>query len=494
MRSHQIRKNPAFVGRRHEIERLDDLMRRDEATFLVVYGRRRVGKTELIEQYFRDRTVLKFEGIEPDGEDHSRTRAEQIGNCLKRLAHYLENPLLARVTCDTWTDFFELVNETAVKEDVVLYFEEVQWLCGYRSDFFAELKPFWDDSWRHNKKLDLVLCGSSVSFIINQFLSNRALYSRAQEEIHLKPFSFVEIAGFLSGMGPSDLMTAQLTVGGICEYLKQIKGRGTLITSLCRRSFLPNAFFAIEFDKIFVSSLASNRNYRTIIEYLSKRKFGSVNDLEKACNVKGGGHLTDVLIDLEKCGFIQRYAPLHKGAESKLVRYSIDDEYLHFYYRFIHPIRKRIENGDYRQHPEKALNRMNLNQTLGYSFERWCRKNHALLARIMGFSGVEYESGAFFDRKSCKLAKGFQIDMMFIIKGSKIVICEIRYGAGNIRPGVQAELVAKRDLFLQSMPKYRNHTFETALITTVKGNQDTSVFDHVITLDQICDSRYWDPA
>lgn len=491
MKPYTIKPNLDFVGRQHEIERLDDLLARNEASFLVVYGRRRVGKTELIEQYFRNHCVLKFEGIEPDRNDKGATQAEQIQECQRRLAQYLENPLIARVVCTGWTDFFELLDNVASQKRVVLYFEEVQWLAGYKSDFFARLKPFWDDSWRHNKKLVLVLCGSSVSFMVKQFLSNRALYARAQEEIHLKPFNLVEMRAFLPGLGLQELMMAQLTVGGICEYIKQIRGKGTLLLNLCKKSFRANAFFAIEHEKIFVSSLAANIHYKAIVECLSQKKFATIADLEKACKVKSGGQLTKVLLDLEKCGFIRRYVPLHKSEDGKLRRYAIDDEYLLFYYRFIKPIKKRIENGDYGHHPEKALNRMTLNQTMGYNFERWCRKNHSVFARIMGFSGVAYESGAFFDRKSCRVDRGFQIDLLYIIKGSKIIICEIKYGPGSVKAGVFDQIMKRRDLFLQSMPKYKNYTFETALITMEQGQQDLSGFDHVITLEEICDERYW---
>ncbi len=491
MQSYKVKQNDAFIGRKHEIKRLDDLLSRNEASFLVVYGRRRVGKTELIEQYFRNRCVFKFEGIESDSDNVLTTKAEQISNCSKRLAKYMENPIIAKAACNDWTDFFELIDDVASKENVVLYFEEIQWLVGYKSDFFAQLKPFWDDSWRHNKNLVLVLCGSSVSFIVNQFLSNKALYSRAQEEIHLKPFNFIEIGKFLPNFGKREQMVAQLTVGGICEYLKQVKGKGTLLTNLCRKSFLPNSFFAIEYEKIFVSSLATNRYYKSVIEFLAKNKFAEIKDLEKACRVKSGGHLTEVLVDLEKCGFIQKYVPLHKNENSKLLRYTIDDEYLLFYYRFIRPIEKCIKNGDYNEHPEKALNRINFNQIMGYSFERWCRKNHYIFARIMGFNGVAYESGTFFDRKSCNIEKGFQIDLMYIINGSKIIFCEIKYDSGSMQSGVYEKMISRKNLFLQSMPKYSNYTFEMVLITAEKPTNEIDDFDLVITLDEISNEQYW---
>jgi uncharacterized protein len=494
---HKVSNNPQFIGREFEISRLNEITSLNEASFIIVYGRRRVGKTELIEQYFKKQHILKFEGIEILNNKNSAGRYAtkmQILQCQKRLAKYLESPLIEKINCTQWTDFFELLSETVSKKKVVLYFEEIQWLSEYKSSFFSELKPFWDDQWRTNKNLTLILCGSSPSFIMQQLISNKALYSRAKEEIHLKPFNLMEIKAFFPKLGLRELLQAQLSVGGICEYLKQLKGKDTVLQSLCNKSFSPNSFFSIEQEKIFVSSMAKNKNYQKIIELLSQRKFANINEIEKICGVKSGGSLTDLILDLEKCGLIQKYSALHKKKNSKLVRYTISDEYLRFYYQCIHPLKTKIEQGDFLHDPLKALNRIQFNQLLGYSFENWCRKNHFLFAKIMGFHGLEYTSGSFFDKKSEHVQKGFQIDLMYIIKGSKIIICEIKYWDITKHHDIFKSILQKKELFLQSSPQYKNYTFETVLITSQEENpkdKTLTVFDHVITLTDIFQEKYW---
>lgn len=502
LNGYAVTKNPRFVGRRAEWQRLQNIQAQDQARLIVVSGRRRIGKTELIEQFFQKETLLKFEGIELSPED-TRTNKQktifQILQCVKRLSTYLAQPTLAKVMISTWTEFFELLQEIATTRKVVLYFEEVQWLANYQADFFAEMKPFWDDHWRHNKQLTVILCGSAPSFLLRQLLSNRALYGRVQEQILLQPFSLPEIKEYLGKTGSKETMLAALTVGGIPQYLNTLKKQGTILANLCRNSFLPSSPLLSEKDKIFVSRLSHNKNYESIIELLSRRKFATIHEITR--NLRGvqksGGSLTETLADLQSCGFVERYVPLHKSVESKLVRYCISDEYLQWYFCFIKPLRGKIENGHFRDHPMSALNRRSLEALMGFNFERWCRKNAALFARILGFSGVEYESGVFFDKKTKSVAPGFQIDLMYWIKGSKIVICEIKYYEGLVDNAVCDAVKQKMELFQKSQPQYQNYTMEAVLITTegVKDPQTIGLtFDQVITLKDIFDERYWTTA
>ncbi|MFH1654342.1 MAG: ATP-binding protein [Pseudomonadota bacterium] len=499
IQGYHIEKNPSFVGRRDEIRRLDEIVERKRASFIVVYGRRRVGKTELIEQYFCNDTVLKFEGIEIDKEDvrnYDERQKFQIDQSLKRLAKYLDNPLIGKVQCRTWGDFFDILSEVATKQNVVIYFEEIQWLANYESHFFSELKPFWDDRWRHNEKLKLVICGSSTSFIVGQLLSNKAIYSRSQEEFHLREFNLMEIRDYLGNKGHKETMLAQLTVGGIPEYLGRLKEKGTVLSNLCKNSFRPDAFFSLEKDKIFISSLSRNHNYQKIVEYLGRCKFATALEITKAIkgDSAGGGSVTRLLEDLSRCGFIKRYTPIHKDDQSKLIRYSISDEYLQFYFRFIKPKLTKIQNKSYVENTLQGINKRSFETVMGFNFERWCQKNASLFAKILGFSGVEYESGSFFDAKTQMQEKGFQIDLMYIIKGSKIIICEIKFYDGLVDNRVCEEVKRKIELFQLSMQRYKNYTYEAVLITT-EGVRDSATiqatFDHIITFEDIFDERYW---
>lgn len=496
MITYQSKINPHFIGRKKEWQRLAALHARDEAAIIVMYGRRRVGKTELIEQFFKGDKVLKFEGLQADAKNNKSSDEErqiQIRECLIRLASYLEDPKIAKLLLPSWTGFFELLDPIVKKQKIILYFEEIQWLSHYSSDFLASLKPFWDDSWRHNKNLRLVLCGSSPSFIMGEILSNKALYGRSLEQFHLKPFNLVETRGFLGGekVGAREAMLAMLTVGGIPEYLKRLKRKGSVYQNLCQNSFLTDAFFSSEKDKIFVSSLAQSKNYEKVIDLLSHRKQAGRQEIANLLGVEAGGYLSVLLDDLESCGFIEKYAPLHLKEEGKLARFCIADCFLQFYYSFIEPVQKNIGKGKYDSDPTRAIQKQKLNIVLGFAFERWCRENDTILAKMMKFDQIDYQAGSFYNYKTREQDREFQIDLMYIRADARIVVCEIKYLLDQTPAQVAQKLAQKISLFKESLPRYKNHTFETALITT-EGSRSNDLYDHVLTFEELFRKEYWD--
>ena len=241
MRSYIIKKNRNFIGRQYELKQLTEIEKKKEASIIVTYGRRRVGKTELLEQAFRNRNVLKFEGIE------GLSQKDQLKHVMWQFSEYSDNPLLASVILSSWTEFFKLIANVVEKGLWTLYFEEIQWLAGYKAKFISELKYFWDNHFRHNKKLLLILCGSSPSFMINHVLHSKSLYNRSLYEISLKEFSLIETAQYLKKRAPREIMDAYLSVGGIPEYLKWVNMESYVFTGLCKNAFTANSFFSHEY-------------------------------------------------------------------------------------------------------------------------------------------------------------------------------------------------------------------------------------------------------
>lgn len=264
-----------------------------------------------------------------------------------------------------------------------------------------------------------MLCGSSPSFVVGQFMTNTAFYNRSENLIYLPPFDLMETNAFLSPKGPREVMLAAITTGGICEYLKQIKGEPSIYSGLCNKSFEPTSFFSVECDKVFVSTLSENKYYRKIIDLLANRKFADQKGIYRAVapgkinSKKGhpGGSFTLLLDDLESLGFISKYRPVDtKQNITGLARYCISDEYLHFYFKFIKPKIQAINSGQYISNPLSAINTRDFAIVMGFSFERWCRKNERILARILNFGNVEYKAGPFFNRRLTSDIPGFQID------------------------------------------------------------------------------------
>lgn len=474
----QSSKNIRFVGRNDEIKYIQEATKTGEAGILVVYGRRRVGKTELIEHTLHKRNLLKLEGVE-DGD----TKAQMV-RVLYQLSKALNDNYITHLKFNTWLELFDFIASKISEGKWTLYLEEVQWLAEYKNELISDLKYVWDNTLRHNPDLLLILCGSSPSFMQNQVVHSKALYNRSIYELNLREFSLNEARELLKNRSPRVVMDAYLTFGGIPEYLKRINKHSSIQIGVCEESFKKDSYFSNEKKRIFISSFATNVHYQEIVDYLSQVKFASKHDIETFLHVKSGGNLTNVLKDLELCGFIERYVPYQVDNNSNLVRYCIADSYLRFYFKFIFPLSERILQGDYNRAPLHALNKESYQKWLGLSFERFCRKHSQMIAAIIGFSAVRYKSGVFFNRTTLKEQAGYQIDLIFDRADHVLTICEIKYTQSKVGTEVIEEFEKK----LRRLPDTKRKTIEKVLISA-SGATDAllaeAYFDRIITLEDI---------
>ncbi len=485
MKYYQVPENKHFVDREQEVKHLNEICRKPGSKILVVYGRRRVGKTELLEQTLRKRGgLLKFEGRE------NRSQPEQMQFVMQQLAVYAEEPLLGRLGVEDWVEVLKEIAERTKKGCWTVYFEEVQWLANYETDFVTALKYVWDNIFRHNQDLLIILCGSSPSFMINSVIKSKALHNRSQYELPLKELNLIEAKEMLKGCSQNEAFDAYLTLGGIPEYLKHFNAKQSFYLNLCKESFVPGAFFASEYERIFTSSLATNKHYRQIIAYLSRRRFATRKEIIKHLKLRSGGGLSSELLDLQVCGFIDCYIPYHLLSGSLLVRYCITDAYMQFYFRFIEPNAKAIEQGNFRSNPLEALNMSAYQQWLGYAFERFCRKYHRQIATLLGFKGVKYHSGAYFSRKTAEEEPGFQIDLLFDRDDKVLTICEIKYSQTPISTKVIDEFERK----LQALPNVDKKTIQKVLISNRgadAGLERRAYFDTIIQIDDFFTPHIW---
>lgn len=474
----KINKMKHFVGRHAEWERLTSIGHTKEPAILIVYGRRRVGKTELLEQVYAERNILKFEGI------RGKSQVDQKAHVLWQLSEYMQDPLIGKLKMDTWVEVFKLIYDSVPEGKWTIYFEEVQWLADYKDDFINELKFAWDNYFRHRKGWLVILCGSSPSFIVNHVIFSKSLYNRSQNELHLREFGLTETMQFLSPRSHREIMDAYLTVGGIPEYLKWCKTSSSVFTSICRNSFIPDSFFSREYERIFVSSMAENKHYKAVIQFLASVRFATREEIFNYLKISSSGTLSDLLKDIELCGFIEKYTPYNLNEESHLSRYCISDHYLQFYYKFIKPIDSEIQRGAFQENPASSIKMDTYQKWLGYAFERFCRHRHQLIARILGFHGIHYRAGAFYNKKTQKSEPGFQFDLVFDRDDRVITLCEMKYAQARIGTAVIEEFERKLELF----PNQKRKTIQKVLVTT-EGASDSLItrhyFDHIITLDDL---------
>lgn len=476
-----------FFARENELKKIAELLKSTDSKILCVYGRRRVGKTELIEQALKKQRLIKIEGIQ------NLSFEDQIFRAQLQLAHILENSKVSEIKLNTWYEFFELLykhvyQNQSQNSSVVLYLEELQWLANYSTELISDLKYFWDNYFRKIPGFLLVLCGSSPSFMINSVINSSALYNRSQHTINLKQFSLSETIKYLgSSYTPSQVLEAYLTVGGIPEYLNYLKQDKSIFLALCKNSFLPNSFFNEEKSRVFISSLRKNKYYEKIVDLLAQNKYLERNDIVRKLERQSGGDLSMLFEDLEKCELISSYSPFYLNNSKKLVRYQIADQYLQFYYKFILPLSNQIENSRFIKDPTKAIAVNSYNIWLGFAFERWIRSIQHKVAAHLGFGGVEYKSGTFFSRKTTDVDKGFQWDLVFDRKDKVLTLCEIKYYSQQVDSNVIEEFEKKVALLPDKYTK--NRTIQRVLIAPNGISQELEnrhYFDFVLDLDSLC--------
>jgi AAA+ ATPase superfamily predicted ATPase len=467
-----------FVGRKEELSKLDEFAHLSTAAIAVVYGRRRVGKTTLIEKAFAEKKMIKIEGIE------GKPLSDQLSSAMIQLRNQVENSLLGSIFPKTWHEFFDLVAKLTTTGEWIIYLEELQWLANYQPDLIAELKLVWDNDFRRNRRLKLILCGSAPSFFLTHVIRSKALYNRTSLELHVEPLPLCDAHQLLPKTSMRSFFDAYLTVGGIPVYLERLHRKSSVFLSLSESSFTKDAYFLNEYAKVFISSFGANPTYRTIIETIASRGICSRSELLKACEAQSGGSITRFLVDLESCGFITRVTPLQRDPKSRLSLYQIADNYLHFYFSFIQPIKHKIATGAFQKAPNKALDMKRYAVWLGFAFERFCRNQAHAIAELLGFSAVQYDAGGYYTRATLAKNNGVQIDLLFQRADKVLTICEVKYTEAP----VGAEVITELEQKIKSVDFPARYSLERVLISASgisKELHERHYFDRIITLEDL---------
>jgi len=466
-----------FVGRQQELNRFAELEKEAGAKILVVYGRRRVGKTTLIKKAFDKRRLLTFEGLE------GKSKREQLDHFASELAENFKDPKLAKFKFDNWKEAFRALFDLVSQGVFTIHLEEIQWMAGYREDLVSELKYVWDNFFIKNPRIILILCGSSPSFLINSVMRSKALHNRSQYEFPITELSFHDAVKLMGrGRSLNEQLDGYLAVGGIPEYCSKLSGFSSVFLGIAKNSFSQGSYFAHEAERVFVSSLAHKPEYRRVLGYLAKNGPSTAQEIFEGIGYRTGGAASEILADLRRCEFIYSYSPLEFGKESRGAKWIVRDCYLHLYYKLIRPKYAAIERGDFNNNITSAISQTGYRQWLGLAFERFCLFNHQSIARILGFSGVQYQFGPFYLRK---VGDKTQIDLVFKRADRVLTVCEIKYQLTP--PGREVKSPFERNLItLQS--EYPKNGIQKVLISPNGAEKNLikeSYFDSIIELDEL---------
>lgn len=421
--------NLKIIARKKEQKRLDAAFNSPEAEFIAVYGRRRVGKTFLIKEFFTNKECLFFHttGIK------NAKAAEQLKRFSKNIGETFYNN--APVTVEkNWLDAFEqltqAINQQSPDQKCILFLDELPWLATHKSGLIQALDYYWNRYWVSDERIKLIICGSSASWIIRKVLKDRGgLHNRVTERMRIMPFNLSETNEFLANKNIT-LNTKQCyelyrCIGGVPFYLSYIQ-RGISIENIIETLFFEQEGKLLEeFDELFDSLFTASNTYKELIEIIANKQSGILRT-EIASVIKQsdpGNQLTERLNNLENAGFIQGYLPL--DATKKGYLYKLTDEFCYFYLKWVKTVVKQVKTNSISNYWSSSINTPAYFNWAGYTFENYCIKNILLLKKLAGASPAAFAS-PWQQRPHAKITTGTQVDLL-VEDGDTAYLFEFKY-------------------------------------------------------------------
>lgn len=430
-----------FIGRLEELNKLKELLQRKMASFVVVKGRRRIGKSRLIEEFAKGQRFLKFEGLAPT--DHI-TAQMQRDEFARQLAEQLKLPKLKG---DDWGDLLTFLAKQIQSGRVIILFDEVSWMGSRDPTFLAKLKITWDNYFVKNNKLILILCGSVSTWIDDNILSSTAYFGRIAKTMTLTELSLPTCNQLLAEIGfrgsPLEKFILLSLTGGIPWYIELINPgmrAGDNIQQLC---FTPDGQLVDEYGRIFHDLFGRRSDaYKKIIRFLVK-KIATYHEIASHSEYKSGGVLTEYLNDLEVAGFIHRHYnwQFASGKETRLILYRLKDNYLRFYLKYIEPRLRKIKEG--KLTPVVVSSLPGWDSMMGLQFENIVLNNRNLIIGKLGLNANDIVADNPYMQKTTSTQKGCQIDYLIQTKLNTLIACEIKFSRNLIRKTVISEVQQK---------------------------------------------------
>jgi len=412
-----------LVGREKERQKLTDSLKKEESQLIAVYGRRRVGKTYLIENTLAKEIVFDITGIKGA---NIRTQLSNFKTqILKRSKRFHEAKL------QSWFDAFLLLQEyieTKGKKKKVIYIDEFPWFCGQRSEFLPVFEHFWNNFCAKRNDIVVVVCGSAAAFMVNHIINNKdGLHGRISTTIRLMPFTLHETKTYLRykklNWDHYDILQCYMILGGIPHYLNQLDKRYTLPQNIDRLCFETSAQLANEFDQVLISLFSNSSLHKSIIIELAKKKKGLTRKALNENLSKGNNKaFTKAIKELEESGFIVDCPSFDQKPSKSLFR--LNDEFCFFYLKYIAP-NKNQGQGTWLH----LFNSRSFDSWSGFAFEMLCMKHTAQIKKALGIPKVRTttHSWASKEAQKNKQKSGAQIDMLLKRQDRRIDIIEMKF-------------------------------------------------------------------
>ncbi len=470
-----------IIGRKEQLAQIATLFHSNKAEFVAVTGRRRVGKTFLIDQGFEGHICFQMTGIQ------NATQKVQLDNFSRKLLVYSKIAFITSTPKDWGEAFFQLrsyLELQAPDRKLVIFLDELPWMNTAKSGFLQQLAHFWNDYLSKQSHFILVVCGSASSWLVNNITNDKGgLHNRLTSTIHLQPFTLAETKAFLESKGIikplQDIAKLYMILGGIPYYLDDIQTHESNDQAIERMCFSDNGRLKNEYANLYKALFSNPENHEKIIEALAGSQKGMLRSqiIEKS-KITDGGPFNRTMNDLLACGFVITIAQY--GRKKREERYLLNDEFSNFYHQFMRNS-ARYTQGIWLQIAQNQRFKI----WMGYAYERLVLRHIPQLKRQLGISGVYTEIYNLYPSPKENLS--IQVDLLLDRKDNVVNFCEIKhYDAPlKITKKFYESSLEKLAIFRQITPKKQ---VVYTLITNqaiVQNEYSTSLIGQQVNLEEL---------
>ena len=473
-----------IIGREKELHILDDICNEKEARLVAVYGRRRVGKTYLVKNYFGDKLDFFFTGSMGMATATQLALFSQELNKRSTLTH--EKP-------KNWFEAFNQLKDYLLslnKEITTVFLDELPWLDTPKSNFLQAFSYFWNSWASTHDGLKVVICGSATSWMLDNVIGDKGgLYGRTSRSIYLSPFTLGEVEEYLKvkkgiEWNRYQILEAYMIFGGIPYYLDMLEKEKPFAMNVDELFFAQRAPLKTEYDFLFRSLFGSSEAYKRVVEVLAHKSKGlTLVELKKALGMNDGGTLSKILSNLCGCDFIRKYAPFGKKTRGGI--YQLTDLYSLFFRNFLGGKTGLDE------HYWSNLNESARNAWAGLAFEQVCLHHISQIKGKLSIKGVltnvcSWQSPRHVDKDGTEWA-GAQIDLLLCRADNVIDVCEMKYCKNfySVTKNYEEHIRTRNNTFAQ-LTKTKD-AIHNVLVTTygLTRNLYSGIFNNTVTMDDL---------
>ncbi len=470
-----------IIGRKRELEQLRSVFNSDKAELIAVYGRRRIGKTFLVKEFFNGAFDYYATGIfEGSKQDELNAFCDMLyRNATEANAHS---------SIKTWMDAFAALRDYLTglrKKRLVVFLDELPWFDVPSGQFLKAFEWFWNSWGSTQDNLKMIVCGSATTWMTDKFISGKGgLYNRTTERIYLAPFNLQESEALLKSNGVdwdrSLILDAYMIFGGVPLYLNMLKKTLSLDANVDEMFFREGAPLRDEYEFLFRSLFKDSDFYMRIVDAISRKNMGITRqEIVEQAKVSANGTLTKALKNLVSCDFIRKYSAFGKKEREAL--YQLTDLSVLFYKRFVERY-----NGKDEHHWTNLIDSPSRRAWTGIAFEQVCLLHVPQIKQALGIAGVQTEVSSW-RYAGDEYTSGAQIDMLISRRDRVINLCEMKYSTYKYEiTSKYSKELRERCATFRSVTNTRN-ALHLTLVTPwgLKLNANAGVIGQTVTAEQL---------